>query len=86
MMSADYFDRCEIAALSLQAGKKVMMDLALLAEQSISVKQWAIDLHNAIAVDNYDPADCLEGSCTPEFEVSVYVEQDRAIASAKRSN
>ena len=85
-MTADYFDRCEIAAQSMQAGKKITISLTLLAEQSITVQQWLTDLHNAIAVDNYCPTDELEGSFSPEYKVSVYVKQGKAIASAKRSN
>ena len=82
----DYVARCEIAAQSLQAGKKVTIHIAVLAEQSITVQQWLTDLHNAIAVDNYCPSDELEGSFSPEYKVSIYVKQGRAIASAKRSN
>ena len=82
----NYFDRCDIAAQSLQAGKKVTIHVAVLAEKSISVQQWLTDLHNAIAVDNYCPSDELEGSFAPEYKVSVYVKQGKAIASAKRSN
>ena len=82
----DYVARCEIAAQSLMFGKKVTIHLTLLAEQSISVQQWLTDLHNAIAVENYDISDELEGSFTAEYKVSVYVKQGRAIASAKRVN
>jgi len=83
--SDDYIARCEKAVEPLTQGKKITVELALLADNGRDAKQWMIDLHNAIAVEFYDPAD-LEGSCTPDYKVSVVVRQGKAIASAKRTN
>ena len=82
----DYFARCDSAVKPLVQGRKVSVDLAVLADNRRDAKQWLIDLHNAICVEFYDPADCLEDSCTPEFKVSVVIKQGRAVASAKRTN
>ena len=79
----EYFARCDKAVKPLTQGKKVTVELAILTDNGRDAKQWMIDLHNAIAVEFYDPADCLEGSCTPEYKVSVLVRQGKAIASAK---
>ena len=82
----DYFARCDKAIKPLTKGKKITVELAVLADNGRDARQWMIDLHNAIAIEFYDPADCLEGSCTPNYKVSVVVRQDKAIASAKRTN
>jgi hypothetical protein len=82
----DYYARCEKAVGPLTKGKKITVELAVLIDNKRDAAQWMIDLHNAIAVEFYDPADCLEGSCTPEYKVSVLVRQGKAIASAKRTN
>ena len=82
----DYFVRCDKAVEPLIKGKRITVELAILADNNRDAKQWMIDLHNAIAVEFYDPADCLEDSCTPEYKVSVVVRQGKAIASAKRTN
>ena len=82
----DYFVRCDKAVEPLIKGKRITVELAILADNDRDAKQWMIDLHNAIAVEFYDPADCLEDSCTPEYKVSVVVRQGKAIASAKRTN
>jgi len=84
--SEAYFARCDSAVRPLIQGKKVTVELAVLADNNRDARQWLTDLHNSIAVEFYDPADCLEGSCTPEYKVSVLVRQGRAIASAKRTN
>ena len=84
--SEAYFARCDKAVGPLTQGKKITVELAVLADNGRDAKQWLVDLHNAIAVEFYDPADCLEGSCTPEYKVSVVVRQSKAIASAKRTN
>jgi len=84
--SEAYFARCDKAVEPLTQGKKITVELAVLADNGRDAKQWLIDLHNAIAVEFYDPADCLEDSCTPEYKVSVVVRQGKAIASAKRTN
>lgn len=81
-----YFSRCERAAEYLMRGKKVSIQLEVLDECGGNVKQWLVDLHNAIAIECYDPADCLEGSCSPEYKVSVLVKEGKAIASAKQVN
>lgn len=79
-----YFARCDQAAEYLMKGKKVSIHLEVLGHYDTNVKQWLVDLHNAIAVECYDPADCLEGSCSPEYKLSVLVRGGKAIASAKR--
>jgi hypothetical protein len=84
--SEAYFARCDKAVEPLTKGKKITVELAVLADNGRDAKQWLVDLHNAIAVEFYDPADCLEDSCTPEYKVSVVVRQGKAIASAKRTN
>ena len=81
-----YFGRCDQAAEYLMKGKKVSIHLEVLGHYETNVKQWLVDLHNAIAVECYDPADCLEGSCSPEYKLSVLVKDGKAIASAKRVN
>lgn len=81
-----YFGRCDQAAVYLMKGKKVSIHLEVLGQFSTDVKQWLVDLHNAIAVECYDPADCLEDSCSPEYKLSVLVKNGKAIASAKRVN
>ena len=86
-----YFGRCDQAAEYLMRGKKVSIHLEVLGQFGTDVKQWLVDLHNAIAVECYDPADCLEGrryvySCAPEYKLSVLVKNGKAIASAKRVN
>ena len=79
-----YFARCDKAVKPLTQGKKITVPLAILADNNRDARQWRIDLHNAIAVEFYDPADpYLEGSCTPSYKVSVLVRQGFAIASAK---
>ncbi len=79
-----YFARCEQAAENLMKGKKVSIHLEVLGQLGTDVKQWLVDLHNAIAVECYDPADCLEGSCSSEYKISILVRGGKAIASAKR--
>lgn len=81
-----YFGRCDKAAEYLMRGKKVSIHLEVLGQFDTDVKQWLVDLHNAIAVECYDPADCLEGSCSPEYKLSVLVKNGKAIASAKQVN
>ena len=81
--SDDYIARCDKAVEPLTQGKKIAVELALLADNGRDARQWMIDLHNAIAVEFYDPADCLEDSCTPDYKVSVVVRQGKAIATAK---
>jgi len=81
-----YFARCDQAASCLMKGKKVSIHLEVLGHFDTNVKQWLVDLHNAIAVECYDPADCLEGSCSPEYKLSVLVKDGKAIASAKQVN
>ena len=81
-----YFARCDAAAEQLMSGKKVSIHLEVLGHYDTDVKQWLVDLHNAIAVECYDPADCLEDSCGPEYKLSVLVKNSKAIASAKRVN
>jgi hypothetical protein len=81
-----YFGRCDQAAKHLMRGKKVSIHLEVLGQFSANVSQWLVDLHNAIAVETYDPSDCLEGSCLPEYKLSVLVKHGKAIASAKRVN
>ena len=82
--SESYFARCEAAVMPLTNGKKITVPVAVLQDHKIDAAQWRIDLHNAIAVEFYDPADpYLEGSCTPSYKVSVLVRQGFAIASAK---
>ena len=81
-----YFGRCDQAAEYLMKGKKVSIHLEVLGQFGTDVKQWLVDLHNAIAVECYDPADCLEDSCGPEYKLSVLVKNGKAIASAKRVN
>jgi|32_taG_2_1085360.scaffolds.fasta_scaffold48589_1 hypothetical protein len=79
-----YLARCEAAVMPLTNGKKITVPVAVLQDHKVDAAQWRIDLHNAIAVDFYDPADCcLEGSSTPCYKVSVLVRQGQAIASAK---
>ena len=82
----DYFARCDKAVEPLTKGKKITVELAVLTDNGRDAKQWLIDLHNAIAVEFYDPADCVEDSYSPEYKVSVVVRQGKAIASAKRTN
>ena len=82
----DYFARCDKAVEPLIKGKRITVELAILADNGRNAKQWLIDLHNAIAVEFYDPADCLEDSYSPEYKVSVVVRQGKAIASAKHTN
>jgi len=79
----EYFARCDKAVEPLTQGKKIAVELAVLADNGRDARQWMIDLHNAIAVEFYDPADCLEDSCTPDYKVSVVVRQGKAIATAK---
>lgn len=79
-----YFARCEQAAVYLMKGKKVSIELEVLAEFNTDVKEWLVDLHNAIAVECYDPSDCLEDSCPAVYKVSVLVKNGKAIASAKQ--
>ncbi len=81
-----YFGRCDQVAEYLMKGKKVSIHLEVLGHYETNVKQWLVDLHNAIAVECYDPADCLEDSCSPEYKLSVLVKDGKAIASAKRVN
>ena len=81
-----YFARCDKAAEYLMKGKKVSIHLEVLGQFGTDVKQWLVDLHNAIAVECYDPADCLEDSCTPEYKLSVLVKDGKAIAKAKQVN
>ena len=81
-----YFARCDAAAEYLMKGKKVSIHLEVLGQFGTDVKQWLVDLHNAIAVECYDPADCLEDSITPEYKLSVLVKNGKAIASAKQVN
>ena len=81
-----YFGRCDQAAEYLMKGKKVSIHLEVLGQFGTDVKQWLVDLHNAIAVECYDPADCLEDSCSPEYKLSVLVKNGKAIASAKQVN
>ena len=80
--SDDYIARCDKAVEPLTQGKKIAVELAVLADNGRDARQWMIDLHNAIAVEFYDPAD----SCTPDYKLSVVVRQGKAIASAKRTN
>jgi len=82
----EYFARCDKAVEPLIKGKRITVELAILADNGRDAKQWMIDLHNAIAVEFYDPADCLEDAYAPEYKVSVVVRQGKAIASAKRTN
>jgi hypothetical protein len=82
----EYFARCDKAVKPLTQGKKVTVHLSVLADNGCDARQWMVDLHNSLAVEFYDPADCLEGSCSPEYKVSVVVRQGKAIASAKRTN
>lgn len=80
-----YFARCEAAVMPLTKGKKITVPVAVLQDHNIKPGQWRIDLHNAIAVEFYDPADpYLEGSCTPSYKVNVLVRQGFAIATAKK--
>ena len=81
-----YFGRCEQAAEYLMKGKKVSIHVEVLDQFSSNVKQWLVDLHNAIVVECYDPSDCLEDSCSPEYKLSVLVRNGKAIASAKQVN
>ena len=82
--SESYFARCDAAVMPLTNGKKITVPVAVLQDHKIDAAQWRIDLHNAIAVEFYDPTDaCLEVSCTPSYKVSVLVRQGFAIASAK---
>jgi len=81
-----YFGRCDQAAEYLMKGKKVSIHLEVLGQFGRTEKQWLVDLHNAIAVECYDPADCLEDSCSPEYKLSVLVKNGKAIASAKQVN
>ena len=81
-----YFGRCDQAAEYLMKGKKVSIHLEVLGQFDTNVKQWLVDLHNAIAVECYDPSDCLEDSCSPEYKLSVLVKNGKAIASAKQVN
>ena len=81
-----YFARCEQAAEYLMRGKKVIIHLEVLGKFNTDVKQWLVDLHNAIAVECYDPADCLEDSCPEKYKLSVLVKNGKAIASAKRTS
>ena len=85
-MAEVYFARCDAAAEELIKGKKVSIHLEVLGHYDTNVKQWLVDLHNAIAVELYDPADCLEDSWAPEYKVSVLVKNDKAIATAKQVN
>ena len=82
----EYFARCDKAVEPLVKGKKITVELAILADNDRDAQQWRTDLQNAIAVEFYDPADCFEDSCTPEYKVSVLVRQGKAIASVKRTN
>ena len=82
----EYFARCDSAVRPLIQGKRITVELALLADHGRDARQWLVDLHNAVAVELYDPADCLPDSCSPEYKVSVVVRQGKAIASAKRTN
>jgi len=82
----EYFARCDSAVRPLIQGKRITVELALLADHGRDAKQWLVDLHNAVVVELHDPSDCLEGSCTPEYKVSVLIRQGKAIASAKRTN
>ena len=84
--SQEYFARCDKAVKPLVQGKKITVSLSVLADNGRDAKQWMIDLHNAIAFELYDPSDCLEGSCPPEYKVSVLISQGKAIASAKNTN
>ena len=77
-----YFARCDKAVRPLVQGKRITVELSLLADNGRDAKQWLVDLHNSIAVEFYDPAD----EDTPEYKVSVLVKQGKAIASAKRTN
>jgi hypothetical protein len=81
-----YFGRCEQAAEYLMKGKKVSIYVEVLDQFSSNVKQWLVDLHNAIAVECYDPSDCFEDSSSPEYKLSVLVKNGKAIASAKQVN
>ena len=82
----DYFARCDKAVMPLTNGKKITVPVPVLQDHEIDPRQWRIDLHNAICVEFYDPADCLEDSCSPEYKVTVHVKQGKAIAWAKRTN
>jgi hypothetical protein len=84
--SDDYIARCDKAVEPLTQGKKITVSLSVLADNGRDVKQWLIDLHNAIVVEYHDPADCLEDSCSPEYRLSVLVSGGKAMASAKRTN
>ena len=81
-----YFARCDQAAEYLMRGKKVSIHLEVLGQFSVEVKQWLVDLHNAIAIECYDPARCLEDDFGPEYKLSVLVKNGKAIASAKQVN
>lgn len=86
-----YFARVERAVEELMKGKKVSVHLTELTTQHFTdVKQWLVDLHNAIATECYDPsawlAGCLEDSCSPDYKLSVLVKNGKAIASAKQVN
>jgi len=81
-----YFARCDQAAEYLMRGKKVSIHLEVLGQFSVEVKQWLVDLHNAIAVECYDPARCFEDDFGPEYKLSVLVKNGKAIASAKQVN
>ena len=79
-----YFSRCDKAAEVLIQGKKVSIQLKVLGEFDTNVKQWLVDLHNAIVTECYDPSDCLEDSHTVAYKVSVLVKEGKATATAKQ--
>lgn len=81
-----YFARLDAAVKPLLRGKKVSTSTEDLQLWGRTPNEWRIDLHNAVAVDQYDPSDCLEGSCPPHYAVSVLVKGGRVIASAKRKS
>jgi hypothetical protein len=78
-----YMNRCEAAVDSLVKGKRIHVYVAVLDELGVDVRQWMIDLKNAISVEFYDPSDCMEDSYSDEYKVSVKVSNGIATASAK---
>ncbi len=79
----DYMNRCEAAVDYLVKGKRIHVHVAVLEELGVDVRQWMIDLKNAISVEFYDPSDCLEDSYTEGYKISVKVSGGIATASAK---
>ena len=76
-------NRCEAAVDPLVKGKRIHVHIAVLDELGIDVRQWLIDLKNAITVEFHDPSDCLEDAYTEGYKVSVKVSGGIATATAK---